>query len=414
MAHDPVVDKIISARVYMLMNMPFFGNLATRLKIIDASDWVPTAGTDGRHFYYNRKFIESLDKKELVFLVGHEVMHCCYDHMERRGSRDAQLWNMAADYVINYELVEQHVGKLIHRPAKFKGDPDACEPCYDQKYAGMSADQIYELLKEEWEKSKGKMQGHQFDVHMDPNSGNGDDPQDGDVTGKSGPIPMSAEEKAILKDEIKQAVLEAAKAAGAGNTPGGVRRMLKDLTEPQMDWRELLNAQVQSCVKSDYTFAKPSRKNASGCGAILPGMLYDQMIEVAVCVDTSGSISESMIRDFLGEVRGIMDQFQDFKLKIWFFDTATYTVHDFTPDNADDIATIEVEGGGGTLFEVNWDLMKEQEFEPHQFIMFTDGYPGRGWGDPDYVDTIFVIHGNDSIVAPFGLTAYYAPPKSKQ
>jgi len=408
-----------------LLNAPFFGNLATRLKIVDATNWLQTAGTDGRHFYYNREFLESLDKSEMEFLMGHEVMHCVYDHMDRRGSRDPQLWNCAGDFVINLDLVDQGIGKIIHRPpAQKDGDVDAkgnpaIVPCYDEKFRDMSADQIYELLKNEQEQNNGKGQQHQFDVHMRPSDGDngddGDDTGDGfDPTGKNGPIPMTAEEKAILKDEIRQATLEAAKAAGAGNCPGGVRRMIKDLTEPQMDWREILNAQIQSCVKSDYTWVRPSRKSSGmGGGIILPGQDYDTMVEVDFCIDTSGSISETMLRDFISEVKGIMEQFEDFKMRGWCFDTKTYTIHEYTPDNLDDIDEFPLEGGGGTMFECNWERMKHEEIMPNQFVVMTDGYPCNTWGDEDYCDTVFLIHGNKEIVAPFGLTCYYDEPQHK-
>lgn len=427
MANDPVIDKIITSRVRMLLNAPFFGNLATRLKIIDASGWCPTAGTDGKHFYYNKDFLLGLDKDEMEFLMGHEVMHCVYDHMERRGSRDPQLWNCAGDFVINLDLVESGIGKLIHKPEAKAGTGLAADgtkaivPCYDKKYAGMSADQIYELLKDEQDQNGGKGEKHQFDVHMDPDGSDGDEDGEGgeggaggkyDPTGKNGPIPMTDEEKAVLGDEIRQAMMEAAKVAGAGNCPGGVRRMIKDLTEPQMDWREILNAQVQSCVKNDYTFARPSRKSSGmGGGIILPGQDYDVEVDVDIAVDTSGSMSAAMLNDLLSETKGIMEQFEAFKLRVWCFDTSTYTVHTYTPDNLDEIDYFEMEGGGGTTFECNWAMMREEEIMPNQFIIMTDGYPCGTWGDDDYCDTIFLIHGSKDIEAPFGLTVYYEPPE---
>jgi predicted metal-dependent peptidase len=114
-----------------------------------------------------------------------------------------------------------------------------------------------------------------------------------------------------------------------------------------------------------------------------------------------------MLRDILSEVKGIMQSFDDFKLQVWSFDTDVYGHTVFTPDNIDDIDTWEVQGGGGTAFEANWEFMKENEIAPKLFIMFTDGYPNDGWGDEDYCDTLFVIHGTTSITAPWGQTAYY-------
>ena len=94
-------------------------------------------------------------------------------------------------------------------------------------------------------------------------------------------------------------------------------------------------------------------------------------------------------------------------MDLWCFDTRVYNYAKFTGDNADEILEYEVKGGGGTLFEANWEFMKEHGIEPKRFIMFTDGQPGGGWGDEDYCETLFIIHGSDSITAPFGQTAHY-------
>lgn len=383
---------VVAARVRMLINAPFFGTLATRLIIKKAGDWCPTMATDGKYMYVNPEFMAMLDKGEIEFVVGHEVMHGVYDHMDRRGGRDPQLWNAAADFVINLELVDQNVGKM----------PKV--GLLDEKYRGLSSDEVYELLEEEQEKNGD--QGYEtLDVHMEPNGSGESGDADGDAT--NGPIQISDEDRKTISDEIKQAVMEAAKAAGAGNVPAGVKRMITDLTEPSMDWRQLLQAELPSLFKDDYTFTRGSRKNSSMGGIFLPGQDQAQRVEVAIAIDTSGSISNNMIRDFLGEIQGIIESFDDFKITMWFFDTETYTVHTFDADSVLDMTEVEIEGGGGTEFDCNWDLMKEMDLVPETFIMFTDGYPWNSWGDEDYCDTIFVIHGSPDIVPPFGQGVYY-------
>jgi hypothetical protein len=105
-----------------------------------------------------------------------------------------------------------------------------------------------------------------------------------------------------------------------------------------------------------------------------------------------------------------MQSFDQFKLKVWTFDTRVYGLAEFDQYTADEIDTYEPQGGGGTSFEVNWEFMKENDIQPKLFIMFTDGYPCGGWcppGDEEFCDTLFVIHGNTSITAPFGETAHY-------
>ena len=395
---EKCIEQLTRARISLLLQQPFWGTLATRLILKDATDdesgWCKTAATDGRYFYYNRQFILKLTKAETIFLVAHEVEHCVYDHMSRRGSRKPKMWNAAADYVINYELHENNIGKLP--------DPktSGVQACFDAKYKGMFAEEVYELLlndpNQNWP---------EFDIHLEPGDGKG--------------TPMTEEERRVLGDEIRNAVMQAAKAAGAGNTPAGVKRMLKDLVEPQMDWREILNMQIQSMMKNDFTWSKCSRKSQSS-GIYLPGTKEDVRVEAAVAIDNSGSMNDDMLRDLLSEVKGIMEQFPDFKLRVWCFDTQVYNEQMFTPDNLDDIDTYELKGGGGTDFMCNFKYMKDNDIMPERFIMMTDGYPNSSWGDELYCETLFLIHGDPShhLVAPFGMTAWYEPdrhsPQSKK
>lgn len=397
---DPVDYKIKKARVQMLMNMPFFGTLAVHLRVKEIdTPLCPSAGTDGKTFYYNRKFIESLDEEELKFLFAHNVMHCVYDHMGRRGRRDKDVHDIATDYLINLEITDQHVGKLISRP---DGDP-AMIPYHDEKFRDMSSDEIYDYLINEQEKSGEKMK-HEFDVHFDPSSLSDKEAEEAGID------KLSDDEKSMIKDAFRQATLEAAKRAGADNVPGGVRDMISDLLEPQMDWRECLLANSSSLQKSDWTYSRPNRRNSSLGGIILPGNDIEESVSVCCAIDTSGSISHEMIREFLSEIKGIMEQFAQFDIRVWCFDTSTYTVWRWTEDNCDEMDEFYPEGGGGTDFKVNWDMMKANDIEPDQFIMFTDGYPWDSWGDPDYQENmVFLISGNkgQDIVAPFGITLYY-------
>jgi len=221
---------------------------------------------------------------------------------------------------------------------------------------------------------------------------------------------MSNDERKQFKDELKEAIIESAEQAGAGNTPAGIKRMIKEWTEPVVDWRTLLRTQCESSLKEDFTFMRPSRKSHS-TNCIIPGMNNAQKLEVDCSIDMSGSISNAQAKDFLGEVKGIMNQFTDYILRVWCFDTDVYGMEEFTPENVDEIDDYQTTGGGGTDFECNWKFMKENDIEPKQFILFTDGYPCGGWGDAQYCDTVFLIHGNQSTVAPFGITVHYEEPK---
>jgi predicted metal-dependent peptidase len=384
---EAVLEQLTRARISLLLQQPFWGTLATRLILMDATDdedqWCKTAATDGRYFYYNRNWIATLNKQETIFLMAHEVEHCVYDHMGRKGSRKHKRWNAAADFVINLELHEHNVGKIP--------DPKTCgvQACFDVKYKGMCAEEVYDELAKQ-----GDFDWPEFDIHLEPGDGRG--------------VPMTEEERRILSDEIRNAVMQAAKSAGAGGTPGGVKRMLQELVEPQMDWREILNMKLQSVVKSDFTWARCSRKMQSS-GIYLPAADTTVKVKAAVAIDCSGSMSNEMLRDLASEVKGIMQQFNDFELDLWCFDTSVYGYAQFTPDNIDDIDSYDIKGGGGTEFMCNWTFMKERGIEPERFIMMTDGYPYGSWGDEFYCDTLFLIHSDPGqrLVAPFGMTAWY-------
>jgi predicted metal-dependent peptidase len=390
---DPIVEKLTTARVGLLLKAPFFGNMATRMKIIDASEWCPTAATNGRNFYYNKDFVTKLSVKKLEFLFGHEILHCVFDHFGRVGSRDRMLSNIAQDYAVNQILVDERIGEKITE----------VQICYDHKYRGLAWEEIYDQLYEKAEKISMpdllKQLGDLLDEHIN---------EDGSAPGKEGDGKgnkpgMSKEEAQAIRDEIKEAMIQSAAAAGAGKVPAGVMRMIKDMTEPKMNWREIVNQEIQSIIRNDYSFTRPNRKSMHS-GAILPGMKEATTIDIGVSIDMSGSIGQEDATIFLSEVKGIVDQYEDFKINLWCFDTEIYNHKEITHDNSHELLEYEPQGGGGTMFEANWEFMKEQGIAPKKFIMFTDGYPCGEWGDPDYCDTIFIVKGNKDAEAPFGQT----------
>jgi predicted metal-dependent peptidase len=173
-----------------------------------------------------------------------------------------------------------------------------------------------------------------------------------------------------------------------------------------MNWRALLRQQLESSIKNDWSWLRVSRRSWH-MDATLPGLKKDEMIDIVVMIDASGSIDEKMLRDFLGEIQGIMDSFPAFKIHVASFDTKIYNAVDYDSDNLDNLCDYEIDGGGGTSFEVIFDYLKNMELEPKQLIVFTDGYPFGSWGDADYCDTLWLIHGTDSIVPPFGQFTYY-------
>lgn len=403
-------ERLITARIGLLLKKPFFGNLATRLKLTNADEWCPTAATDGRKFYYNSRFIMLLaDEKECEFLFGHEVLHCIYEHIGRRvdNKHQGQLSNIAADYCVNGDLVKHNVGRMI-----------TTVPClHDTKYYGWSYEKVYKDLYDNAEKIDiSELVDQLLDEHLentestnqdsDSNKeGKGKDNDEDDTSGKK--PALSEKELAEIKDELREALLAAAKNSGSpGELPLGVQRIIQQITAPKLNWRELLRLQIESTIKNDYTWARPNRK-AWHIDAILPGLKYDEMIDVVVAVDMSGSVGEEQARDFLSEVKGITEEYSNFNIHIFCFDTEVYNPQQFSGDNLDDVAEYEFAGGGGTDFDSIFKYLKDEQIIPQLLLVFTDGYPFGTWGDPNYCETLWIIHGDKQPNPPFGTWTLY-------
>ena len=384
--------RLIKARLRLLFKHPFFGQLALRMPLVDVTNdgWCPTAATDFRFIYYNTNFIDKLDQDELVFLVAHEIGHCIFEHFIRVEDRDKALWNMAGDYVINLMLKDNGIGRF----------PTSVPGLLDPKYKGYTTEEVYDDLINNNADLKDTL-----DMHIEMSDGSKDGDGDGENDGKGKAPKLKKSDSKKISDEIRQSILQAA-AASSGDLPNEINRIINSLTESKMDWREHIRSTIESTFKSDFTWMRPNRKGWH-MSAVLPGMTPGEQIDIAIGIDTSGSISQKTLTDFMSEVNGIMEQFDAYTIRIWQFDTKVYGYDVFTHEDGKDMRNYEIRGGGGTDFDANFNFMKENEIEPNQFIMFTDMMPWNSWGDENYCDTLFVAHGTKTIVAPYGKTIYY-------
>lgn len=439
-ASDPVVDMLLTSRVQLMFEMPWFGNLIARLEMVDASDWCRTAATDGRRFYYNREFIKKLKPEELLFLNGHEVLHCVLDHLKRRGRMHPKRLNMAQDYIINYMLKKAKCGKM----------PEG--GLYDPRFTDeMSSEEVYEILEKESVTITVTLDEHIY-VEGDEDDdrdgeggggGNGDGSEGGGrkvevtITGRGGKPKLTEEEYQKIRADIRSSVIMASQLHGTDKLPVGLKRMVDELISPKLDWRTLLDAHIRSAFKADYTMQKLSRKSLAlyyneqrrlralesgewhpelernrslirAATPLLPSRGDAQKIDLMVFIDCSGSETEQMIREQLSETKGIMLTFPDFIVRVATFDDDVYNYKVFTPANIDEIDRYEIKGGGGTNFPAMFEFMKRMGLTPHRLVVFTDGLPaGNNWGDPNYCPTLFVLHAPKNIVAPYGITTYY-------
>lgn len=412
-ARKATEQDIIAARVRMLVKLPFFGVIATKLEVINATKWCGTCATDGRHLYFNEDFMGMLGKREIEFVLAHEVLHCIYDHMDRRGSRDPRLWNCAADYAINLELVDAGF-----RMPKDSNDKDV--GLLDERFRDMTANEIYDIIKKESDEGKFSQEADSFDEHLtgegQPKSGQDGDDSDvkPDPSGVNGPVPLSEEDRANIEHEIQESVQQAAKQIDPekAGTPGRIKKMLHDLSQPKISWSDYLHKQISSSVVSDYTWKRPNRKTQMS-GVVLPSTLKEDEINVVVGVDTSGSINEKMFSDFISEVHGIMAQFTKFNLYFFCWDAECYTLHEFNEHCAEDILTTGFEGGGGNDGVIFVEKFLEEKGiidDIDNMVMFTDGHILGPWDDgtpPVYADkTTWVIWGS-GIVPPWGQCVPY-------
>lgn len=401
--------KIKQSRIKLLFEQPFFGNLVMNLPLEDATDsgWCPTAAVDGRKIYYNREFFNSLKMEELTFVLCHEVLHVALDHLTRKGQRDPEWWNMANDFVINSILHESKIGKMptTRVPCEVNSSGKKTQAqrvgLYDSKYHGWSSEAVYEDL----EKRKVKKE-LTLDVHFEVQSG-GKNEQKGKNPHGGLTVTLTQEEIEQLREEMKNKILQAANAS-AGKMPAGIKRLIDELLEPKVNWRDLLRNSIQSCLINDFTWMKPNRKHMYS-GIFLPSMSKDDTIDLQIAIDMSGSISQEMGKDFMSEIKGIMDQYADYKIGILTFDTKIYNYQEFTKDKIDSFLSYKLVGGGGTDFTCFWNHWENNYIVPKLAVVFTDGYPCGDWGPSQYCDTLWVITEGvkTKVVPPFGRYAYY-------
>jgi predicted metal-dependent peptidase len=313
------------------------------------------------------------------------------------------LFNIANDYAVNADLKRHKVGQFI-----------TSVPClYETKYDGKSSEEIYDDLYEHAEKIDiSDLIDQMIDDHLDGDDGDSDAEggKDGDKKGKR--PKMTAEEREQLRQEVKQAIINAASSAEAGSIPKGVERLIKQSTNPVMPWRELIQTNLTSAIRTDYSWMRPSRRGWH-MDAVMPGMTPGEEIDVVVAIDMSGSISDRQAQAFLGEIGGMMSAFDGYKVHVFCFDTEVYNPQDFTSENMDTIDSYEPQGGGGTDFDAIFNYLKDIGNVPKRLIVFTDGYPFGSWGDSDYCDTTWIIHGDPDPNPPFGTFALYDDHKKR-
>ena len=322
---------------------------------------VPTACTNGRDEWYGATFMERLNDAELRFLVLHEVYHKLYRHLttwKHLYKEDAQLANVACDYVINVKIQDEYGDKgWVQMP---EGG------CFDVKYRGWDSAQVFLDLKQDQDQD---------------DDGQGDGlPQGFDEHDWDGAQDMSADEQRELAREIDEAVRQGALIAGKMGSGGD--RNLDELMQPQIDWREVLREFVQNtCAGSDYsTWRRPNRRYI-GANVYLPSGISEQVGELVVAIDTSGSIGGPELSAFLSEVKAVCDTVKPDKIRLLYWDTKVCRDEVYEVEDQDGLVnSTKPDGGGGTCVECVPEYLREHNINPQACIVLTDGYLYGGWG----------------------------------
>ncbi len=319
-------EKVERCAAKMLLGYPWWASLFLLLRRVE-TDGVPTMGVDGTHLFFNPKFTLSLSEAECLGVLLHECAHVALLHPFRRRYRDPLLWNVAADAAANALLAADNITL-----------PHGCIP---PASLDLTAEEIYDSLDS---KLKSMAKSIAQDV-LSP--GEGDENAESDGAGKPTHMRESAWRDAL--------------AASRGLLPGGLERTLSRATEPKRDWRDELARFMHATSKADsHTWNRVSRRIAG-----LPGWKRQPESTIAVCVDTSGSIDDNALSQFLGEVRGVAN-LAGITLYVISCDAAvTATILPGEP-----IPTTLV-GGGGTDFRPA--IIRALEFSPDAIVYFTDG-----------------------------------------
>jgi predicted metal-dependent peptidase len=410
-------EKLHKAKIKLQELHPFFAYLIMHMEGTP-DDNCPTMGVDKKgNLWYNPAYVESLSDNLLRSCLAHEISHVILAHLARyHKDWSPELGNIAADIISNdlldSEGFELDPGWIVPRNHEyaFQGKKG---PVVIRDIDKKTMEEIYHVLEQNAQtkpqQSKCPVCGGSGQCPQDGGSGDdgdGDGNQDPDQQGQQ-PCPncngsgqnaqsqvpgMSGksqdehrqdpnedqsdseyDKNNSLPDEWKFKLAEAAAfAKQRGKLSGGLSQMVGDLIESKVDWRSQLLKYISAMLPYDFTWSKPARKAAS-LGVYLPAVLKEYL-EVVVHIDSSGSISDKTIKEFMGEVKGILTGFEAVKMKLIICDCAIQQVYDLSPDNVPELEDLKIGGRGGTSHTpvVNW--INENQQNTRIFISLTDGY----------------------------------------
>lgn len=368
----------------------------------EVADDEPTACTNGRDERYGRKFIKSVDDKELAFVVLHENLHKAFKHLttwRKLYEEDDELANEACDYVINLMLVKMDPHEQYIAPPRRDGKIYAL---IDRRFDKMHAKQVFDILKQEKKDEEGGNGGGSG--VPSPDGGGAFDRHDWD-----GAKELSEEEQKELEREIDQGLrqgLTAAKKAGMG--AGDAEREIGDMLTPKVDWREQLREYVKSiCSSKDTSSWRRVNRRFISSDIYMPTLVGETVGHIVVAIDTSGSIGGDVITRFLSEVKAIADEVHPEKIDLLYWDHTVAGHEEYDASTQSNIvSSTKPRGGGGTDPRCVMNYINNRNMKPECIVILTDGEVGDNWGTEWSAPVLWVITNTRNITAAVGKTIH--------
>lgn len=402
------IKRLLLARMRILCNNGFYGLLLMHMTY-SIDEGAETAYTDGKRIAFSPKFMDSLSDSELDFVLMHEILHVVLRHCARGENRNHEAFNIACDIVVNSNIKLSCEGDAKSITLKQWGESMHLAPDGKEGHH-YTAEEVYEMLfkkhrkkgvgdvggmadgrAKQKESSLGKTRGKLWDDHTHWSEYEEDDTLR-DVWAKR------------FEDVCKAVDIREA-STGRGRMPAFAERLWKDLKKPQTDWRTVLNDFVQEEI-NDYSFSPPDRRFDDSPFFLPDFNGKDDMVEdILFMIDTSGSMSDTMLAHAFSEVKGAIEQF-DGKLKGWlgFFDAAIIEPKPFS--DIEEFKLIKPAGGGGTDFQIIFEyVVKYMKKPPASIIILTDGYaPFPQEKLADGIPVLWLLN-NEDVQPPWGKIA---------
>ena len=398
---DLTPEERLSRAIIDLQNdQPFFAHilLSMKFKEMPANYPMQTIGVSIRgELMYAKDFVEKCSRKELAGCMCHEVLHLALLHFVRakklyfdKDQFKQQISNIAQDVIVNQIVLTENMNlpdgaipvDTYADKSKFslgeEGEINICIENVSQKNWEQVYDEIMKQIKDQKDLKGGGQQPQAGSVggrlaghdHHDLQGDSDNNGENGDGESES----MSSEELSSLEQEWQSKLAEAAMfAKQQGKLPAGVERVVNDLLNPQVKWSSYLMRYIKPhIIPTDWTYQKPHKKSQA-LKVYMPNVLRDN-VEVEVLVDTSGSISEEELKNFLTEIVGIANAFSNIKLTVSYADTEIAARKSFTNPTVCELLAFKPKGGGGTDMEGALVEIKNEGSEAPVTIVLTDGY----------------------------------------